>query len=157
MKDKRLCGPEGFCNSRLLRGEHLARCPHCQACENAFAFWSRVFPCVVALVLCACGEGFSSGAAGGMDRDAAVSREASGFDAAGVDEAPAPAACDLAPCITTPNDRFGLNCNGTHYALCCSSPDLNNRDGGACSAGQICYCGMCPTASYQADAGRCEL
>jgi hypothetical protein len=40
----RRCGPEGYCNARALRGEALARCAHCQGCENAFQFWDRVSP-----------------------------------------------------------------------------------------------------------------
>ncbi len=50
---RRLCGPEGYCNARVLRGESLARCAHCQACETAIQFWSRLFPVGVLVLLCA--------------------------------------------------------------------------------------------------------
>lgn len=73
------------------------------------------------------------------------------------DDAAVAPACDLRPCLDPVPSPFGQNCaNGTRYALCCASGDLEHPKGGACAPGATCFCGVCPSSSYDRDAGRCN-
>jgi len=153
---KRLCGPEGYCNARLLRGEALARCPHCHACETAFSIWSRVFPAMALLTVSACaGAAFTSSAVlepdwPDVDNNSAadageleVLRVSKDVDASSSSSSSSDAgdarACDLSGC----------SC-GSHVALCCNGP---------CPAGfegLSCYCGDCRFPMTYDDAGACR-